>query len=199
MKSSNAHADKSTALCINDCCVSVGELAMLVNTLSRLLRFLEVSRECRVDPRFYAKLKMGEELAVNLVGRFTALISRYRSGIGNDVESYVNTISNFANGLVELRNIAKELLDETVSSSCRDVAEALNSIAIDIDVIGLKASAMLLALLGSLSQIPQSASGKIASSIGSMVFASLLSIHREKIRNSLQICYTDRKPEVRGV
>uniref|UniRef100_A0A7C2ZNF1 Uncharacterized protein n=1 Tax=Ignisphaera aggregans TaxID=334771 RepID=A0A7C2ZNF1_9CREN len=189
MKSPNAHADPNRGMCIESCCILVEELSHVIDTISRALKLAETLPTCLSNPRIYSKLQMCKNLSINTLGRFTALVNAVRNGIwGSDPDANINTLSNLGNGVVEIRNIVRELLEEPDTSVCRDIKESLEKMTETIDYLGLKLCILSLSLLSRLNHIQASQSGKIASSLASLLFASLLSIHQDNVKRALNEC-----------
>lgn len=192
MKSLSAHADLSRGICVEKCCVYLYELAQITDAIYKLIKIIETSSECRADLRIFNRLELGKNISANIVGRFVALINTIKVGRTNqDPDTSINTLCNLANGVVELRNIVKEVVDD-ISPICRSAADILERLVLNIDRIGLKTVILTLAFLYTIDDISINLSGKIASSLASLMFAALLSIHNNNVRDALKECFAPR-------
>ncbi|MCC6015572.1 MAG: hypothetical protein LM582_00810 [Desulfurococcaceae archaeon] len=190
MKNLFAHADKDRNLCVEECCIAIEEFSFIVNTISKVLKYLDVNSKCSINLGLYNKLSMIKNLSINIVGRFTSLHNLVISGrLAKEIDVSINTLCNLANGVVELRNQVKEVLDSDLVADCRYVKDHLENVTSHIDNIGLKLLIIALNLIKEYPDIPQMYSGKIASSLASLLFASLLSIHNKNVKKALDQCF----------
>lgn len=191
MKNLFAHADTSGNICVRECCVSLEDFSQIVDTIAKVIKTVEISSECRLNIRIYNRLLMLKNLATNTIGRITSLINAIRHyRLSYDVDANINTLCNLANGIVEIRNIVKEILDESSTSTCHIIKTNFENLVQLVDYIGLKTFILMMVLLNNFDSIPTTLSGKIASSFASLLFASLLSIHDVKIKEALKECIT---------
>lgn len=176
---------------MKECCIYIMDLTNILDVISRLLRWVKQPIEHELSQKIINRLDICKNLLINIIGRFTAFINSIENIKElNRYDASINTICNLANNIVELRNVIKELLDEPSIASYKDVKNILEKILIEIECIGIKISAMSLSFLGLTANIPINLSSKISSSLASLLFASLLNIHSEDVKNTLKTCYT---------
>lgn len=188
MKSPKAHSERS--LCIEYCCISIDDFTFITDTISMILIQKELSK-CSLNPKLINRLETLKNLSVNSTERFSALINYMKSNKNNaNIESYVNTFCNLANNIVELRNIVRELLEESSIRFCDNISNKLEELSNKINTISVTFSTLALAALAKISNMYMNLSGKIASSLASLIFSFLLDIHTDNVRKTLTMCYS---------
>lgn len=189
MKSLCAHADTSRGICLEKCCVYLEDFTQIVDIITKAVKTAEMSPECHLDTRTYNKLIMLKNLATNTAGRVTSLINVIKyCRFDHDIDASINTLCNLANSIVEIRNIAKEILDEPTVATCHTIKTIFENLVRFVNYLGLKMFIVMLVLLNNLNTISPMFSGKIASSFASLIFASLLTIHDAKVKEALKEC-----------
>ncbi|MEM1541410.1 MAG: hypothetical protein QXK50_04845 [Ignisphaera sp.] len=190
MKSLKAHSERSRSLCMGSCCISIDNFTSITDTISKILIQKELSK-CSLNPKLIDKLETLKNLSINSTERFLALINHIKSDKNNiNIEPYVNTFCNLANNIIELRNIVRELLEESSIKFCNDISRKLNEVSNIIGTISVTFSILALAALAKINNMSMNLSGKIASSLASLIFAFLLDIHTDNIRKALIMCYS---------
>ncbi|MEM4868176.1 MAG: hypothetical protein QXK54_05150 [Ignisphaera sp.] len=188
MKSPKAHSERS--LCIGYCCISIDDFTFITDTISMILIQKELSK-CSLNLKLINRLETLKNLSVNSTERFSALINYMKSNKNNaNIESYVNTFCNLANNIVELRNIVRELLEESSIRFCDNISNKLEELSNKINTISVTFSTLALAALAKISNMYMNLSGKIASSLASLIFSFLLDIHTDNVRKTLTMCYS---------
>ncbi|MEM1525642.1 MAG: hypothetical protein QW775_03500 [Ignisphaera sp.] len=191
MKSLCAHAETSRGICLEKCCIYLEDFSQIVDIITKAVKVAEMSTECRLNTRIYNRLITLKNLATNTAGRVTSLINVIKyCKFNQDIDASVNTLCNLSNGIVEIRNMVKEILDEPIVATCNTIKTSFENLVQFIDYLGLKTFIIMLVLLNNLNAISSTFSGKIASSFASLLFASLLSIHDNKVKDALKECFT---------
>ncbi|MEM1645069.1 MAG: hypothetical protein QXL96_04230 [Ignisphaera sp.] len=189
MKNLCAHADTLNNICVEQCCISLEDFSQIVDTVAKVIKAVEMSSECSLDIRVYNRLLMLKNLAINTLGKVISLINTIkRCKLNQNTDVIINTLCNLANGIVEIRNIIKEILDESSTITCYTIKTNFENLVRFINYIGLKTFILMLILLNNFDYIPATLSGKIASSFASLLFASLLSIHDVRVKEALKEC-----------
>jgi hypothetical protein len=192
MKNLFAHADKSKYLCIRECCIDIEEFSYIINVVSKVLKYIEMNSRCSTDLRLHNKLGIIKNLSINIVGRSIALLNIINSSrLTEEFEANINTLCNLVNGVVELRNQIREILEDSSSACCTIIKDHFEDVALYIDYFGLKLLIIALNLIKNYSNIPSIYSGKIASSLASLLFASLLNIHNPNVKKALKECFAE--------
>ncbi|MEM2228853.1 MAG: hypothetical protein QW101_02660 [Ignisphaera sp.] len=175
---------------MGSCCISIDNFTSITDTISKILIQKELSK-CSLNPKLIDKLETLKNLSINSTERFLALINHIKSDKNNiNIEPYVNTFCNLANNIIELRNIVRELLEESSIKFCNDISRKLNEVSNIIGTISVTFSILALAALAKINNMSMNLSGKIASSLASLIFAFLLDIHTDNIRKALIMCYS---------
>lgn len=192
MKNSYAHTDNGIAknICLKGCCIQLEELTQILDIVSRVRKILELSPNCNINLRIFSRFDLCKNLSANIIGRFTALINLTKNvRINKDYDVCINTLCNLANDLVELRNIVNELLEDPGVADCNIAKDMLSKLILDIDRLSMKMLVIALVFLKTVEIIPPNLSGKIASSLASLLFASLLNIHHSDVKDDLKKCF----------
>lgn len=188
MKNLEAHTDMDKGVCIDRCCTHVRDFSHIIDVIAKALKVLKTS-ECQPDLRLLNKLDMCKNLVVNTLGRFTALINIMKADrLKHDRDASINTLCNLANSIVEIKNIVTEVLDDHRIAKCNAIKKDFEELALFIDYVGLKIAVLALAILNSVDSIPLELSGKVASSLASLIFSSFLNIHNNEIKRVLKDC-----------
>ncbi len=128
---------------------------------------------------------------VKVVGGVRALRSRVKNLRSirelDDVQTAVNTIVNLFNRVVEIRNL---LLRARDAVSDLGIAEAsrIDEVVAKLDRETLRMLIVTLWMLPQLKKIERDDSGRLASSLGTALFAALLNVHEPSVRNALKEC-----------
>ncbi len=129
-----------------------------------------------------------------VAGGIRALRSRFKNLRSfdelNDVESVVNTVVNALNRLVEVRNLVQRAKEVAEDMGLNDIVQRIESFTPTIDCVIAKAALVGLRISLNLPRLSRDDSGKLASAIGTAVFAALLSLHEEVFRKEVSRCMT---------
>ncbi len=127
-----------------------------------------------------------------VAGGIRALRSRFKNLRSfdelNDIESVVNTIVNALNRLVEVRNLIQRTKEVAEDMGLNDIAQKIENTVPALDSVIAKAALVGLRIVLNLPRLTRDDSGKLASAIGTALFASLLSLHETTFRKEISRC-----------
>lgn len=176
------------------CCVSEEEVSRLVDNLRRARRRLEELSQGGDELRYMLRrVELGERALSKVLGGVKALRSRFKN-VGRiedvgDPGGVVNTVINMLNRIVEVRNIVSEARDRLEELGVpQGVARLFEELIPELDRVTLKLSLVALRIALRIGPLTRDDSGRLASAIGTAVFASLLSAHVDRVRRAVAMC-----------
>jgi hypothetical protein len=189
MKNPDAQAE-TVCLRGDNCCISLADVSKLLDIISKISHVIKTSpafkdlavplaNDIEMTRNAVIKIRNSLEVFIKIAVRISE----------KDVdESFVYTMSNTLNRLVEVRNRLSRIIDFVEGSS-----DNIRSIASDailwIDSILLRFSLIALAFAANVKRWSREAAGAFSSAIASALFATLLSLNSsENIVELLKEC-----------
>jgi hypothetical protein len=188
MKNPDAQAE-TVCLRGDNCCISLADVSKLLDIISKISHVIKTSPAFRdlavplasdIEMTRNAVLKIRNSLEVFI--KIAVRISK------KDVdESFVYTMSNTLNRLVEVRNRLSRIID--VEGSSDNIRSIASDAILWIDSILLRFSLIALAFAANVKRWSREAAGAFSSAIASALFATLLSLNSsENIVELLKEC-----------
>jgi hypothetical protein len=188
MKNPDAQAE-TVCLRGDNCCISLADVSKLLDIISKISHVIKTSPAFRdlavplasdIEMTRKAVLKIRNSLEVFI--KIAVRISK------KDVdESFVYTMSNTLNRLVEVRNRLSRIID--VEGSSDNIRSIASDAILWIDSILLRFSLIALAFAANVKRWSREAAGAFSSAIASALFAALLSLNSsENIVELLKEC-----------
>jgi hypothetical protein len=188
MKNPDAQAE-TVCLRGDNCCISLADISKLLDIISKISHVIKTSPAFRdlavplasdIEMTRNAVLKIRNSLEVFI--KIAVRISK------KDVdESFVYTMSNTLNRLVEVRNRLSRIID--VEGSSDNIRSIASDAILWIDSILLRFSLIALAFAANVKRWSREAAGAFSSAIASALFATLLSLNSsENIVELLKEC-----------
>jgi hypothetical protein len=188
MKNPDAQAE-TVCLRGDNCCISLADVSKLLDIVSKISHVIKTSPAFRdlavplasdIEMTRNAVLKIRNSLEVFI--KIAVRISK------KDVdESFVYTMSNTLNRLVEVRNRLSRIID--VEGSSDNIRSIASDAILWIDSILLRFSLIALAFAANVKRWSREAAGAFSSAIASALFATLLSLNSsENIVELLKEC-----------
>jgi hypothetical protein len=177
MKSPNAQTE---AICIkgNDCCISVVDVSKLLDIISKISHVIKLYTSSKDLIVPIAKdIEMARNSAFKLHNSLEVFIKTAIniSGERSVEESFIYTMVNILNRLIEVRNRLSRILDSVERSSDSARITILEGIAW-LDSVLLRFSLIALAFASKVKKWSRESAGAFSSAIGSAIFASLLDL-----------------------
>jgi hypothetical protein len=188
MKNPDAQAE-TVCLRGDNCCISLADVSKLLDIISKISHVIKTSPAFRdlavplasdIEMTRNAVLKIRNSLEVFI--KIAVRISK------KDVdESFVYTMSNTLNRLVEVRNRLSRIID--VEGSSDNIRSIASDAILWIDSILLRFSLIALAFAANVKRWSREAAGAFSSAIASALFATLLNLNSsENIVELLKEC-----------
>jgi hypothetical protein len=188
MKNPDAQAE-TVCLRGDNCCISLADVSKLLDIISKISHVIKTSPAFRdlavplasdIEMTRNAVLKIRNSLEVFI--KIAVRISK------KDVdESFVYTMSNTLNRLVEVRNRLSRIID--VEGSSDNIRSMASDAILWIDSILLRFSLIALAFAANVKRWSREVAGTFSSAIASALFATLLSLNSsENIVELLKEC-----------
>ena len=192
-------------LCVSDeCCLDEDALKDVVDCASRVKALIGsvLSRAPSIDQSALRDSEAIYYAALKVVGAARALSARVKNLRTlrelQDVDTVVNTFVNTLNRLVEIRNLIQRLAETLQDAGIDSGVEALNKCIEIINSRSVLVSSIALHTIHELPNISRDHCGKLASAIGTALFAALLSLTSQRVREALAKCFPRRYTAHRG-
>ncbi len=172
------------------CCLDEDEASRVADRVSTAL--LAVSRS-RVGAEVGRDVEAVRNAMAKVVGGVRALRSRVKNVRSllevNDVSTVVNTFVNTLNRVVEVRNLLQRMAEVSEDNGLQNVASLLRDAVVHVDALTIEISAIALHAIHGLKTLSRDDCGKLASAIGTALFAALLNADKEVVRSALARCF----------
>ncbi len=178
-------------LCLTrECCVDEDEVSRVLNRVSPVL--LAVSRS-KLREDVSRDVEASRNALVKVLGGARALRSRVKNLKSlrevDDVETIVNTFVNTLNRVVEVRNLLQRMKEVAEDSGEQELAQRIREAMAYLSALAIEFSAVALRAIHELKELGRDDCGKLASAIGTAIFAALLDADTEVVRQALAKCF----------
>lgn len=190
MKDPNAHTD-SICIVVEECCVGVGLLSIVVDRLSKIIAVLRSSKCVQSEAlnRISTKLTLSRYAVLNAISSLEATIKSIASSQNRIDENHLNSLLNIGVRLIECRNNVGEAIDEITELGCgEEVRGDLTTVSSHIDATLISVLALTLAITSTI-KIDQNTSRRLSHVVASMLFTSLMSAHIDSVHRALSKCF----------
>ncbi len=190
-------------LCLSrTCCFTEEDASKIMDLLSAIsLAFRRHPHEASEVSAVMRDLEAARNAMHKVAGGIRALRSRFKNLRSfdelNDTESVVNTIVNVLNRLVEVRNLIQRTKEVAEDMRLNDIAQEIESSVPALDSVIARAALIGLRISLNLPRLTRDDSGKLASAIGTALFASLLSLHEAAFRKEMSRCVDSHRVKLR--
>ncbi len=172
------------------CCLDEEEVAKVIDRVAVAL--LMASRS-RIKDLVTRDVEASRNALTKVLGGVRALRNRVKNIRSlaeiDDIETVVNTFVNTLNRLVEVRNLLQRMKEVAEDSNEGDVATMLGEAMAFVSGLTIAISAVALHSIHELKKLSKDDCGKLASAIGTAIFAALLDAETEVVRDALSKCF----------
>ena len=173
------------------CCLDEESVSRYIDRVSPAL--LVASRALRDRDEVRRDVEACRNALTKVLGGARALRSRVKNvrslGEIDDVETVVNTFVNLLNRVVEVRNLVQRMKEVAEDLGRGDVARSLEEAMASLSALAIEISAVALSSIHGLKRLSRDDCGKLASAIGTAIFAALLSADSPVVREALAKCF----------
>jgi hypothetical protein len=188
MKNPDAQAE-TVCLRGDNCCISLADVSKLLDIISKISHVIKTSPAFRdLAVPLASDIEMTRNAVLKIRNSLEVFIKIAVRTSKKDVdESFVYTMSNTLNRLVEVRNRLSRIID--VEGSSDNIRSIASDAILWIDSILLRFSLIALAFAANVKRWSREAAGAFSSAIASALFATLLSLNSsENIVELLKEC-----------
>ncbi|NPA95971.1 MAG: hypothetical protein GXO32_00030 [Crenarchaeota archaeon] len=173
------------------CCLDESRVARHLDRVSPAL--LAASRSPRLRAEVLRDVEACRNALSKVLGGARALRARVKNVSSlrevSDTETIVNTFVNMLNRIVEVRNIVQRIREAAEDRGESEVSRLLGEAMASLSALAIEVSAIALSSIPELRQLTRDDCGKLASAIGTAVFAALLDAGSELVRDALARCF----------
>jgi len=192
-------------LCASEeCCLDEDSLREVVDCVSRVRALVSsiASRVAGIEPSTLRDCDAMYYAALKVLGAARALAARVKNLRSleelSDVDTVVNTFVNTLNRLVEIRNLMQRVSEQLQDAGAATALDSVRSCIEVIDSSSVLVSSVALHTIYDLHNLSRDHCGRLASAIGTALFAALLSLESARVRRALARCFPRRYAVRRG-